>query len=190
MIPHIHTLFEFISIPYENQHQTLNIKKIDRGQIKFRENSIMLLSKIQLCYCNHIWNEPTAFLNMGKILLWQHQHEDKNFSFAKGCIYIPINYELFWSVSRRSIRIGLHFITTSTSSKNQRRTNFTPKWHVMFLKESRRVPQSVHGDGRSAFGQYFWNYRNLRCIVIVEPNYVRWIFSPYHFQSRNTRFTL
>ena len=27
MIPHIHTLFEFISIPYENQHQTLNIKK-------------------------------------------------------------------------------------------------------------------------------------------------------------------
>ena len=36
MIPHIHTLFEFISIPYENQHQTLNIKKIDRGQIRFR----------------------------------------------------------------------------------------------------------------------------------------------------------
>ena len=32
MIPHIHTLFEFISIPYENQHQTLNIKKFDRGQ--------------------------------------------------------------------------------------------------------------------------------------------------------------
>ena len=26
MIPHIHTLFEFISIPYENQHQTLNKK--------------------------------------------------------------------------------------------------------------------------------------------------------------------
>ena len=43
MIPHIHTLFEFISIPYENQHQTLNIKKIDRGQIKFRECSIKLL---------------------------------------------------------------------------------------------------------------------------------------------------
>ena len=43
MIPHIHTLFEFISIPYENQHQTLNIKKIDRGQIKFREYSITLL---------------------------------------------------------------------------------------------------------------------------------------------------
>ena len=37
MIPHIHTLFEFIGIPYENQHQTLNIKKIDRGQIRFRE---------------------------------------------------------------------------------------------------------------------------------------------------------
>ena len=44
MIPHIHTLFEFISIPYENQHQTLTIKKkIDRGQIKFREYSITLL---------------------------------------------------------------------------------------------------------------------------------------------------
>ena len=42
MIPHIHTLFEFISIPYENQHQTLNIKKIDRGQIRFREYSITL----------------------------------------------------------------------------------------------------------------------------------------------------
>ena len=43
MIPHIHTLFEFISTPYENQHQTLNMKKIDRGQIKFREYSITLL---------------------------------------------------------------------------------------------------------------------------------------------------
>ena len=27
MIPHIHLLFEFISIPYKNQHQTFNIKK-------------------------------------------------------------------------------------------------------------------------------------------------------------------
>ena len=43
MIPHIHTLFEFISIPYENQHQTLNIKKIDRGQIRFRDYWITLL---------------------------------------------------------------------------------------------------------------------------------------------------
>ena len=43
MIPHILTLFEFISIPYENQHQTLNIKKIDRGQIKCREYPITLL---------------------------------------------------------------------------------------------------------------------------------------------------
>ena len=42
MITNIHTLFEFISIQYENQHQTLNIKKIDRGQIKFREYSITL----------------------------------------------------------------------------------------------------------------------------------------------------
>ena len=37
MIPHIITLFEFISVPHENQHQTLNIKKIDRGQIRLRE---------------------------------------------------------------------------------------------------------------------------------------------------------
>ena len=43
MIPHIHTLFEFISTPYENRHQTLNMKKIDRGQIRFREYSITLL---------------------------------------------------------------------------------------------------------------------------------------------------
>ena len=37
MIPYIVTLFEFISVPYENQHQTLNIKKIDRDQIRLRE---------------------------------------------------------------------------------------------------------------------------------------------------------
>ena len=38
------TLFEFISIPYENQHQTLNAyKKIDRGQIRFRDYWITLL---------------------------------------------------------------------------------------------------------------------------------------------------
>ena len=37
MTPHNITLFEFISVPYENQHQTLNIKKIDRGQIRLRE---------------------------------------------------------------------------------------------------------------------------------------------------------
>ena len=43
MKPHINTLFEFISIPYENQHQTLNIKKIYRGKIKFREYYITLL---------------------------------------------------------------------------------------------------------------------------------------------------
>ena len=47
MIPHIHTLFEFISIPYENQHQTLNMKKIDRGQIGFREYSITLLQPMR-----------------------------------------------------------------------------------------------------------------------------------------------
>ena len=53
MIPHIYILFEFISIPYENQHQTLNIKKIDRGQIKFREYSITLLQPSQArCQCS------------------------------------------------------------------------------------------------------------------------------------------
>ena len=46
MIPHILTLFEFISIPYENQHQTLNIKKIDPGQIKCRDYSITLLQPL------------------------------------------------------------------------------------------------------------------------------------------------
>ena len=35
MIPYIVTLFEFISVPYENQHQTLNIKKIDRAKLGF-----------------------------------------------------------------------------------------------------------------------------------------------------------
>ena len=37
MIPHIITLFEFIRVPYENKHQTFNIKKIDQGQIRLRE---------------------------------------------------------------------------------------------------------------------------------------------------------
>ena len=46
MISHIHTLFEVISIPYENQHQTLNIKKIDRGQIRFRDYWITLLQPV------------------------------------------------------------------------------------------------------------------------------------------------
>ena len=39
MIPHIHTLFEFISIPYENQHQTLTGAKSS-------------FESIQLHYCN------------------------------------------------------------------------------------------------------------------------------------------
>ena len=29
------TLFEFISVPYENQHQTLNIKKLTRAKLGF-----------------------------------------------------------------------------------------------------------------------------------------------------------
>ena len=44
MIPHIHTLFEFISIPYENQHQTLNIKKLTGAKSGFES--------IQLRYRN------------------------------------------------------------------------------------------------------------------------------------------
>ena len=56
MIPHIHTLFEFISIPYENQHQTLNIKKVDRGQIKFREYSITSLQpKEKVCVTDNFF---------------------------------------------------------------------------------------------------------------------------------------
>ena len=59
MIPHIHTLFEFISIPYENQHQTLNIKKIDRGQIRLREYSITLLQPCHMCKSD--WNSKIRF---------------------------------------------------------------------------------------------------------------------------------
>ena len=56
MIPHIHTLFEFISIPYENQHQTLNIKKIDWGQIRFRDYWITLLQPISTSEEECIWS--------------------------------------------------------------------------------------------------------------------------------------
>ena len=35
MIPHNITLFEFISVPYENQHQTLNIKKLTGAKLGF-----------------------------------------------------------------------------------------------------------------------------------------------------------
>ena len=75
MIPHIHTLFEFISILYENQHQTLNIKKIDRGQIKFREYSITLLQpktlyKLLIYTCPDwhyvLWCMDTFLLNKTK----------------------------------------------------------------------------------------------------------------------------
>ena len=45
MIPHIHTLFEFISTPYENQHQTLNMK-------------ISGFESIQLRYCNLMSTQP------------------------------------------------------------------------------------------------------------------------------------
>ena len=65
MIPHILTLFEFIIIPYENQHQrqTLNIKKIDRGQIKCQEYSITLLqpkvkTKSDIQGHGHVCNSP------------------------------------------------------------------------------------------------------------------------------------
>ena len=37
MIPHIHTLFEFISIPYENQHQLLNTRIEPVGTKPYRE---------------------------------------------------------------------------------------------------------------------------------------------------------
>ena len=50
MIPHIHTLFEFISIVCDNQHQPLNIKKINRGQIGFREYWITLLQPMTVMF--------------------------------------------------------------------------------------------------------------------------------------------
>ena len=37
MIPHNLTLFQYMCALYQNQHQTLPIKKIDRGQIGLRE---------------------------------------------------------------------------------------------------------------------------------------------------------
>ena len=57
MIPHIHILLEFIlSIPYENKHQTLNIKKTVRGQIKLREYSITLLQpKEKVCVTDNFF---------------------------------------------------------------------------------------------------------------------------------------
>ena len=56
MIPHIHTLFELISIPYENQHQALNIKKINRGQIAFREYWITLLKPMTVIFSYKLRN--------------------------------------------------------------------------------------------------------------------------------------
>ena len=63
--PHIHTLFEFISIAYENQHQTLNIKKIDRGQIKFREYSITLLQP------DNDLHDSSFNINVFQVSCWQ-----------------------------------------------------------------------------------------------------------------------
>ena len=57
MIPHIHTLFDFITIPYKNQHQALNIKKILKpGQIKFREYWIALLQPMTVIFSYKLRN--------------------------------------------------------------------------------------------------------------------------------------
>ena len=56
MIPNIHTLFDFISIPFENQHQVLNMKKINRGQIKFREYWIALLQPMTVIFSYKLRN--------------------------------------------------------------------------------------------------------------------------------------
>ena len=74
MIPHIHTLFEFISIPYENQHQTLNIKKIDRGQIKFPEYWITLLQpKEKVCVTDKFLFFAYRFLKIFRIRQYMTQ---------------------------------------------------------------------------------------------------------------------
>ena len=92
MIPHIHTLFEFISIPYENQHQTLNIKKIDRGQIKFREYSITLLQpKEKVCVTDKYFFSAYRFLKnfpnmtVNDIMhFYRHMSLDNNFKKFAG----------------------------------------------------------------------------------------------------------
>ena len=120
MIPHIHTLFEFISIPYENQHQTLNIKKIDRGEIRFRDYWITLLQpkeKVRvtdnffffaywflkifrmrryMTQCTFIDNSRfTTFLKSLRVLKFWHKmaYFDQIMLCAK--IYITINFFLF-----------------------------------------------------------------------------------------------
>ena len=113
-------LFEFISIPYENQHQTLNIKKIDRGQIRFRDYWITLLQpkeKVRvtdnffffaywflkifrmrryMTQCTFIDNSRfTTFLKSLRVLKFWHKmaYFDQIMLCAK--IYITINFFLF-----------------------------------------------------------------------------------------------
>ena len=59
MIPHINTLFEFISTPYENQHQTLHIKN-DRGQYATETIEIYLI-KLETLY--HMERQIDIYLN-------------------------------------------------------------------------------------------------------------------------------
>ena len=141
MIPHIHTLFEFISIPYENQHQTLNIKKIDRGQIRFRDYWITLLQpkeKVRvtdnffffaywflkifqmrryMTQCTFIDNSRfTTFLKSLRVLKFWHKmaYFDQIMLCAK--IYITINFFLF--VNLQQIKLFQIKPTVSQFLKN------------------------------------------------------------------------
>ena len=120
MIPHIHTLFEFISIPYENQHQTLNIKKIDGAKSGFEiiESRYYNLKKKYaftdnffffaywflkifrmrryMTQCTFIDNSRfTTFLKSYRVLKFWHKmaYFDQIMLCAK--IYITINFFLF-----------------------------------------------------------------------------------------------
>ena len=46
MIPHNITLFEFISVPYENQHQTLNIQKLTGAKLGFASIYLRIHGKL------------------------------------------------------------------------------------------------------------------------------------------------
>ena len=63
MIPHNITLFEFKSVPYENQHQTLNIKKLTGAKLGFA--SIYLRIHVKLLDFQRGGGLPLSLLSMG-----------------------------------------------------------------------------------------------------------------------------
>ena len=63
MIPHNITLFEFISVPYENQHQTLNIKKLTGAKLGFE--NIYLRIHVKLLDFQGGGGLPLSLLSIG-----------------------------------------------------------------------------------------------------------------------------